>query len=241
MRKKEIKQAVILAGGKGTRLRPLTNNCPKPMVRVAGKPFVEYMVEVLKKSGIEEIVFLVGYLSEKITEYFGDGSRFGIRIKYSTGSIEDDTGTRIQKAKQILDKNFFLIYGDVYWPHIERQEMSDFFYDSGKQGLMVVCDKGESGPNVWIDEENNVLEYTYGPEAKNSKCNWVETGVFIMNHSMVEDISKQNNVNLNATILPGLVAKKELAAWKTDKEPDTITSPEHVSEFEKKIGAIRAS
>ena len=78
-----IKQAVILAGGIGTRLRPLTDNLPKPMVPINRKPFLEYLLELLKENGIKEVVLLLGYLPDKIREYFGNGSDFGIKIKYS--------------------------------------------------------------------------------------------------------------------------------------------------------------
>ena len=87
-----IKQAVILAGGRGERLKPITDTIPKPMVPINGKPFLEYLVELLKENGIEEIVMLLGYLPDKITEYFGDGSKFGVRIRYSVGAVEDEGG-----------------------------------------------------------------------------------------------------------------------------------------------------
>lgn len=80
-----IRQAVILAGGEGIRLRPLTDGVPKPMVLVNNRPFLEYLVDMLKENGIDEVVLLLGYLPEKITQHFGDGSNFGIGIEYSIG------------------------------------------------------------------------------------------------------------------------------------------------------------
>lgn len=205
------------------------------MVLVGEKPFVEYMVEALKKSGIEEIVFLLGYLPEKVTEYFGDGSHFGIKIMYSIGKVEDDTGTRIRNAKKLLDRDFLLMYGDVYWPFLDLKKMSEFYYASGKLGLMVVCNTGESRPNVWVDDANNVLDYAYGPDAKNPRFNWTEIGVFLMNKKIVNFISERDNVNLNKTTLPDLVAKGEFIAWKTNHAPDTITCPAHVIAFAEKM------
>src|SRR3989344_7197573 len=79
----KITQAVILAGGQGKRLRPFTKNNPKPMIPVNGKPFLEYLIALLKDNGIKEIVILTGYLEEKIKTYLGDGSRYKIKIKYS--------------------------------------------------------------------------------------------------------------------------------------------------------------
>ena len=81
----EIKQAVILAGGMGTRLKPITDTLPKPMIPMNGKPFLEHLVKMLKEEGITEIVLLLGYLPQKVQEYFGDGSNFGLKIKYLSG------------------------------------------------------------------------------------------------------------------------------------------------------------
>src|SRR3989338_6709015 len=117
---KSITQAVILAGGQGTRLRPLTDNMPKPMVPVGGRPFVEHLIDLFKRNGIREVVFLLGHLPDKVIEYFGDGSSFGIKIKYHVGDVSDETGTRIKHAGHLLNDLFLLTYCDNYWPlHLE--------------------------------------------------------------------------------------------------------------------------
>ena len=79
--KNKIKQAVILAGGYGTRLRPFTDTNPKPMYPFEGKPFLEYLIEQVRSFGVERVLLLLGYLPEKIIGYFGDGSRLGVRIE----------------------------------------------------------------------------------------------------------------------------------------------------------------
>ena len=94
---KDIRQAVIIAGGKGTRLAPFTQNLPKPMIPVNGRPFLEYLVELLKENGITEIVMLVAYLSDKIKDHFGDGSKFGLKISYSYTDVEKKILPRVSK------------------------------------------------------------------------------------------------------------------------------------------------
>src|SRR3989344_8206629 len=126
----KIRQAVILAGGQGTRLRPLTLTTPKPLIPVLGKPFVQYMVEHLAKNGIEEVVFLTGYLAEQFPAYFGD-SRWGVTFKYSVSPIEAESGTRLLNARELLDDTFFLLYADNFWP-VPTQEMLRFHFDQGK-------------------------------------------------------------------------------------------------------------
>jgi len=123
-----IRQTVILAGGEGTRLRPLTQNMPKPMVPVNNRPFLEYLIDMLKGNGISEAVLLLGYLPEKITGYFGDGSNFGVDMKYSIGKVSDKTGTRIKNAGPLLDDVFLLMYGDNYWP-LNLKKLFEFYIE----------------------------------------------------------------------------------------------------------------
>ena len=109
-------QAVILAGGRGERMRPLTDTRPKPMLEFHGKPFLEYMVEMLRDNGFERVTILVGYLAEVIVDHFGDGSRLGVQIDYSHTPPEALTSRRMQAAAGQLDERFLLLYCDNYWP-----------------------------------------------------------------------------------------------------------------------------
>src|SRR3990167_8739727 len=111
-----ISQAVILAGGKGTRLMPLTADRPKPMVLVHGRPFLEYLLDLLKENEIERVLILTGHMGEKIIEHFGDGSKFGIHLSYNDSPVDDETGTRLVKARGKIDDEFLLLYCDNYWP-----------------------------------------------------------------------------------------------------------------------------
>src|SRR6476660_72562 len=109
-------QAVILAGGRGTRLGPLTDARPKPMIEIHGKPFLEYLVEMLREQGFERVLLLLGYLPEVVKEHFGDGRKWGIQIEYSVTAVENDTGRRVKLAAQQIDECFLLTYCDNYWP-----------------------------------------------------------------------------------------------------------------------------
>ena len=91
-------KAIILSGGKGERLRPFTENCPKGMIQIEGKPILHYQIEWLKKSGVTEVIFACGYLNEKIREYFGDGWKLGIKADYSIEEKPLGRGGAIKKA-----------------------------------------------------------------------------------------------------------------------------------------------
>ena len=109
-----INQAVIFCGGLGTRLQNITKNIPKPMVDVCGKPFLEHLIIQLKKNGIKEIILLVGYKSEVIKNYFADGKKLKVKIRYSFLPADKQTGTRLYNIKKKLNSKFLLLYSDNY-------------------------------------------------------------------------------------------------------------------------------
>ncbi len=109
-----LTQAVILCGGLGTRLRPLTDTLPKPMVMVNGKPFLYYLLEQLSEQGIIRFVLLTGYLGETVSDYFGNGAEYGWSISYSKGPTEWDTGRRVWEARSQFDAQFLLLYSDNF-------------------------------------------------------------------------------------------------------------------------------
>ncbi|HEX9907303.1 MAG TPA: bifunctional sugar-1-phosphate nucleotidylyltransferase/acetyltransferase [Thermoplasmata archaeon] len=103
----------ILAAGEGLRMRPLTANIPKPLLPVAGRPFLEHNIEALKEAGIKEIVLLVGWRAQRIMEHFGDGKDFGVRIEYLEQKERLGTAHAIGMVKDRMDAPFFCLYGDV--------------------------------------------------------------------------------------------------------------------------------
>ena len=129
----------ILAGGLATRLRPITERIPKSLVDVAGRPFAEHQVELLRRHGITDITFLVGHLGEMVQDALGDGSRWGVTLRYVfDGPRQLGTGGAIRRAFPALGDPFFVLYGDSYlecdYAAVERS-----FLDSGLPGLMTVC------------------------------------------------------------------------------------------------------
>ena len=109
-------QVVILAGGMGTRLAPITNFKPKQMIEFHGKPFLEYLIELVREQGFHRVLMLLGYMPEVIQEYFGDGSKWDVSIEYSISDVENDTGRRLKLVEDRVDATFLLMYCDNYWP-----------------------------------------------------------------------------------------------------------------------------
>ncbi len=237
---KKIKQAVIFAGGLGTRLRPLTLTLPKPMAPVGGRPFLEHLIELLRTNGITDIVLLLGYLPEKIIEHFGDGKKFGVHIRYSVTPVEDETGTRLKKAEALLDDRFLLLYSDNYWP-IVLDEMTAFHDATGAAGMMTVYNNRDAGGeygsknNVKV-EEDGMVSY-YGPVSDDvALVNTIDMGFFIMNKAII-GIVPDENVSFQGVVLPHLIKERQLVAYRTDHPYYPITSLGHLPIVEKFLAA----
>jgi NDP-sugar pyrophosphorylase family protein len=145
----------ILAGGLATRLRPITEEIPKSLIEVAGKPFICHQLEYLRKQGISSVVLCIGYLGEMIEKIVGNGSQWNMHVTYSLdGSVLLGTGGALRQALPLLGEHFFILYGDSYLP-IDFSDVEKTFVASGKKGLMTVL----RNQNRW-DKSN--VEYDAG-------------------------------------------------------------------------------
>lgn len=226
----EITQAVILAGGQGTRLRPITYEIPKPMVKIKGRPFLGYLIDLLKENGITEIVLLLGYLPEKITEFFGDGAGSGVHIRYSIGAVEDETGTRIRNAAPLLADRFLLLYCDNYWP-LKLSRLAEFHAQKNALATMTVYTNkdGFTRSNVRVGEDGYVVSYDSTRSGEN--LNGVDIGFFIMEKRILE-LASATNFSLGKELLPLLVSRRELAGYMTDHRYWSISTPERLPDMQ---------
>jgi len=170
-------QAVILAGGLGTRLRPLTETVPKPMVPIAGRPYLEYQIEYLHDQGITNIVLLTGYKAEYIEHHFGEGESFGVHIQYSKEEIPLGTGGALRHALGLLDGKFLLLYGDSFQP-MRYVDCVTSFGKIGADACVVAYDNAENTDvknNVYVDERGVVI--LYDKTGVDPRLNMVEAGV----------------------------------------------------------------
>ena len=154
---KKIKQAVIFAGGLGERLKPFTIDNPKPMYPINGKPFMGYLINQIKSFGIKDIIILLGYLHEKVEEYFGDGSKFGVDIKYVVTPVEYDTQYRLKAAKDILDDDFLMMYCDNICP-INFERLCDNYFKHGALIELTAYVNNDNWTKSNIIIDNNVIK-----------------------------------------------------------------------------------
>ena len=149
-------KAVILAAGKGTRMKELTNELPKPMLRVQGKPILEHIIEGLSTAGIRDFCIVTGWRAEVIEDYFGDGHQWGVAISYGRQLVQDGTGKAPELAKVFVgQENFLLTYGDILVKLETYQQMVKRFAGGNFSGLLTVThgeDVTKGGLNFFDDE-----------------------------------------------------------------------------------------
>jgi len=174
------KQAVFLCGGLGTRLKPLTDQMPKPMVDVNGKPFLWHLLEQLAVKGIKRFLLLTGYLGQTIGEYFGNGETWGWQIAYGHGPSEWDTGRRLWEARELLDSEFLLAYSDNF-----VQIRLDYLVEAWekKQASIALHLAPKTNGNTRLKDDGLIDEYD--PSRKAPGLGFVEVGYMLGRKSEV--------------------------------------------------------
>lgn len=208
-----IQQAVILAGGRGTRLRPFSDTAPKAMYPFEGKPFLEYLIEQVKRFGITDILLLLGYRPDKIMEHLGDGRAFGVQIQYQVTPVEWETGNRLRAARSLLAERVLLMYCDNYCPLIWEKVTAQ--YESSGLPLQVTVYENQDGytkDNLLISPEGVVTRYDKKREA--SGLHGVDIGYILMERSLLDRLPN-GNVNFEQSLYPLLAAEGNLGAYVT--------------------------
>ena len=235
-RKSIVKQAVILAGGKGERLMPYTANKNKGMVPVAGRPFLEHLVELFKKNGIKRILILTGHAAESITNYFGNGEKFGVEISYHYSPPEINHGKRLALALPLID-NFFLLHKcDIYWPLNLSNHLSHF-QKLGLPAMMTVYRNsnkdGIYGPmsNIRVNKKSMVEKYdSLSPDPFYGGH---DIGFCLFQKKVIEENLPPGNFSLHEGGILGTLAEKGLlGAFQTDISATTTTDIEWLKKAE---------
>ncbi|MEO8593022.1 MAG: sugar phosphate nucleotidyltransferase [Candidatus Solibacter sp.] len=222
-------QAVVLAGGLGTRLGSLTAQVPKPMVTVAGVPYLQHQLHLLREQAIGDVLLLTGYLGHLVEEYFGDGSRFGLRIQYSRETTPLGTGGALRLAAPLLAERFLVIYGDSYLP-IDYRDVLATLHRSSAVGLVTVFD-GRLGDtrvrnNIALDAEGFVARYDKR-DTDDPSLQYVEAGVLAFHRDLLPLIP-EGVVSLEQQIYPLLISRRQLAAYPTTQRFYDIGTPERL-------------
>ena len=222
----QIKQAVIIAGGLGTRLKPFTDTNPKPMYPFNGKPFIEYLVKQIKGFGIDRILILVGYLPEKIMDYLGDGSKYGVKIEYDVTPVEYETGDRVLHAKEKLDDEYLFMYCDNYCPINFARLVEDYYNNNALLQFTAYANlDGYTKSNLLIAEDGKVE--VYDKKRLTPNLSGVDIGYAIVNKKVL-DMLPDGGFNLEAVLYPILVDQGKLYATVTEHRYYSVGSFERI-------------
>ncbi|MBQ6832833.1 MAG: HAD-IIIA family hydrolase [Lachnospiraceae bacterium] len=202
-------QAVIMAGGKGTRLAALTKDeIPKPMVVVAGKPLLLWQVERLKENGITDLIMVIGHLGEKIQEYFGDGSKFGVNIQYFVEETPLGTAGSFYYLKDMLTEDTFLMMSGDLFLDVDFERMIRFHKEKGSAATLFVHPNGHPHDSdllvldqderaIRFDSKHNVRDYWYD--------NCVNAGVFVFDKTICNRVPEPVKRNLENDVIKGMI------------------------------------
>ena len=200
-------KAVIMAGGEGTRLRPLTSNCPKPMLPLANRPMMEHIIELLKSHGIDEIVVTVAFLANQIRNYFGDGSEFGVKMVYATEEQPLGTAGSVRNAMDVLTERFLVISGDVL-TDLDLTKILDFHDEQNALatiGLVAVDNPLEFGIVITRDD-GSIERFLEKPTWGQVFSDTINTGIFVLEPEIFDYIPAGRPVDFSSEVFPALLA-----------------------------------
>jgi mannose-1-phosphate guanylyltransferase / phosphomannomutase len=199
-------KAVIMAGGKGTRLRPLTSNQPKPMISIANKPCMEHIVDLLKRHGFEDVLATLEYLPEVVQAYFGNGSEWGINIEYSVEEEPLGTAGSVKYIEDRLRERFVIVSGDAL-TNVDLTKAVAFHEEREAEATLVlkeVEDPSEFGI-VQIEDDGHITEFLEKPDEEEVFSYTANTGIYILEPSVLENIPEGQEYDFSKELFPKLL------------------------------------
>ena len=186
-----IKKAVLLAAGRGTRMRDLTEALPKPMLEVRGKPVLQHIVEGLRDIGLTSLLIVVGWRADVVKQFFGDGSNLGVKIDYETQTVQDGTGRVVALAQNFVGADPFLLsYGDILIAPENYRRIRDAL--AGAEAVISVkrSDDVSQGGAVFLNDKFELTDLREKPRPGEPTSPWYNAGVYAFQRSIFDYIAK---------------------------------------------------
>ncbi|MBU0635523.1 nucleotidyltransferase family protein [Candidatus Micrarchaeota archaeon] len=212
-----VKLAFILAGGKGERLKPLTNDTPKVMLAVKGKPILQWNIELCKKFGVQRIVLGVGHLHEKIQSFFGNGERFGVKIFYSIEKEFLGTAGALKEAEHYFknEEKFIMMNGDEV-KDINFLAMNELFEQKkalGVLSLIPILDVSQFG-SVQL-KGNQITQFLEKSVSPQNEKGLVSAGAYLLSSKVFDLIPANQTVSIEKQVFPQLAKNEKLFGWES--------------------------
>jgi len=229
---KEVK-AVILVGGEGTRLRPLTSSVPKPMVPVLNKPFLEHVFKHLSNHGIRDIILASCYLPDNIQSYFGDGSDFGIRLTYVVEDFPLGTAGAVKNVSDHIDSTFLVLNGDNY-NDLDITSMLALHKDRGAVTTIALTPVEDPSAYGVVDTDSNgrVKRFIEKPKREEAPSNMINAGMYVLEPDVLKHVEPQTFCMFENYLFPLLLDMGELVyTYPSDAYWIDIGTPEKYASF----------
>jgi UDP-N-acetylglucosamine diphosphorylase / glucose-1-phosphate thymidylyltransferase / UDP-N-acetylgalactosamine diphosphorylase / glucosamine-1-phosphate N-acetyltransferase / galactosamine-1-phosphate N-acetyltransferase len=187
----KIDKAVVLAAGRGTRMRELTADFPKPMINVRGKPVLQHIVEGLRDASVRRFLMIVGYHAERVRNFFGDGRHHDVAIEYATQRVQDGTGRVVNLARNFTGQSpFILSYGDILISPVNYKHVVDLPNDLE---AIITVTRGEDvskGGAVFVNELMELVDLREKPKPGESPSPWYNAGLYAFRPSIFDFIER---------------------------------------------------
>jgi mannose-1-phosphate guanylyltransferase len=202
-------QALILAGGEGTRLRPLTSTIPKPVVPLVGRPFISYMLEWLRRHGVDDVILSCGFMADGVRAVLGDGSELGLRLRYLEEPRPLGTGGAVKFAEELLEERFFMLNGDVL-SDIDLTAQLEQHEQTGARATLALI--GVDDPSAYglvrLGSDCSVAEFIEKPGPEQVETNLINAGAYILERSVLATMPPAGtNVSIEREVFPALVGQ----------------------------------
>jgi NDP-sugar pyrophosphorylase family protein len=200
------KKAMLLAAGRGTRLRPLTETISKCMVRVAGKPVLEHNLEWMRKFGVTDLIINVHHMPEAVKDHFGDGKRWGLHINYSDEQELLGTAGAVKKVADFFDAPFFVWYGDnLSTCRLDR--LWEFHLKKGGVATIALHEREDPTQSgiVGLDEHERILRFLEKPRPEQVFSHWVSAGIFVLEPHALEAIPSEGAPDFGRDVFPAML------------------------------------
>jgi dTDP-glucose pyrophosphorylase len=186
-----IAKAVLLAAGRGTRMRELTAALPKPMLQVRGKPVLQHIIEGLRDAGLRDFLIVVGWRAEVVREFFGNGSQFGVRIQYTTQIVQDGTGKVVELAQEFAGRDpFILSYGDILVAPQNYPRLCVALADAEAVVSVKRNEDVSKGGAVFVNEKFELTDLREKPKPGEPTSPWYNAGIYAFRPGIFEYVAK---------------------------------------------------
>jgi mannose-1-phosphate guanylyltransferase len=202
-------QALILAGGEGTRLRPLTSTVPKPVVPLANRPFISFMIDWLRHHGVDDVVLSCGFLAEGVRRVLGDGESLGVRIRYVEEPTPLGTGGALRFAGDLLDDRFFMLNGDVLTDIDLSGQLAQHEQTAARATIALIEVEDPSAYGlVTLNADLSLREFLEKPSADQNGAHLVNAGAYVIEHSVLDEMAEPGtNISIERDVFPTLVGR----------------------------------